>query len=79
MLAYGSKHAQYLVQHGLMQDSSNNKPSAWGALLTAAPSADAATASATSKAGTGASRQSITGKLAAQNLCIITHRYDCLS
>jgi hypothetical protein len=67
MLAYGSKHAQYLVQHGLMEDSSNTRPSAWGALLTTtSPStADGAAATAMRKPGTGAGRTSVTGKLTA--------------
>jgi hypothetical protein len=75
MLAYGSKHAQYLVQHGLMEDSSNTRPSAWGALLTttATPSAAdgaAATTIGVRKAGTGAGRTSVTGKLTALSNCI---------
>eukprot|EP00953_Heterococcus_sp_UTEX-ZZ885_P019677 10986-Heterococcus_DN1.PRE.1 len=66
MLAYGSEHAQYLVQHGLMEDSSKTRPSAWGALLTttATPSAAdgaAATTIGVRKAGTGAGRTSVTG------------------
>jgi hypothetical protein len=76
MLAYGSKHAQYLVQHGLMEDSSKTRPSAWGALLTttATPSAAdgaAATTIGVRKAGTGAGRTSVTGKLTALSNCIV--------